>query len=472
MTTIIQRDGSADGELRVRTRAFTLTCNNWTDKDLAAFKSLVRREGFAVGGLAIVGSEGEGEDETPHLQAFLWKGKTSATNAAALKKQLKKAGATTGWHIEPAKDKPPYNRAVGYCCKGHGGDTRYSQAESRANGIGWETFNVFSDSAAASDANILFQWGTQPAQGSRSDVAALAAAARDTSRPLSDMLLEDDALAASFIRYPNGCKALRQMASLSQPRHLTTEPTVVVLWGKTGTGKTHHINDLIKHIDQPHYVLNTGQGSSGGTVWFDGYDNQKVVWFSEFRSSLPFSKFLEICDKYECKAQCKNGMVQIQAETIFICSPTDPSTWYKNLEDRDGLIEQLTRRITHSVKMDGSRGSNRSLECTSKLTAVYNHFGFNVDGTEYFDDAIGDIADSDFDMVLAEGLIGNLLDGEDELDFDANAPDPEIDLPVVSPAKRRRIRRAVLVDTEDEDSEDEVIAAGYAEGFNPGAQSS
>jgi len=58
-----------------RSRAFVLTCNNFTAADLLGFTTLVRKNKFAPGGCAIVSGEHlESDDHTPHLQGFLWKG--------------------------------------------------------------------------------------------------------------------------------------------------------------------------------------------------------------------------------------------------------------------------------------------------------------------------------------------------------------------------------------------------------------
>ena len=387
-------------------------------------------------------------------------GTGAAQSVDALNKQIR-ASAGVGahsWHIEHCGDKSPYLNAIGYCAKGDGDDERFELAEAEAEGgggDGWSVFNPFTGTAAT-DADIKFQWGSPPTQGKRNDIHDLAAAATNTSIPLSDSVLNNEKLQAAYLRYPNGTNALRQMAVLNKPRALDSPPTVVVLWGETGTGKTHHINHLIRLIGKPHYALSTGQGGGSGTIWFDGYDGQSVLWLSEFRSSIPFAKTLEICDKYECKVQKKNGMSQILADTIFFCSPTDPERWYPNLEERDGLIGQLRRRITYSIRMDGVGGNNRSLECISKLTALYHHFGFQLDGSAW----AADLELGDEEM---QALVNDLCGDEDELQHD-----PVIAPPAAgSPPKRRR--RHVPVDSDDE-SDGETIASGYALGFHPGGQ--
>jgi len=153
-------------------------------------------------------------------------------------------------------------------------------------------------------------------------------------------------------------------------------------------------------------------------------------------------------------------MAQVLADTIFFCSPTDPDRWYPNLEERDGLIGQLRRRITFSIRMDGTGGNNRSVECVSKLTELYKHFGFKLDGSSY--DSL-DLDDMNEDEL--EALVDGLVNDQD-LDIDpiiGDENDSDTDL-VIAPPKRRR---HVPVDS---DSDEEVVDAGYAPGFDPGQQ--
>lgn len=115
------------------------------------------------------------------------------------------------------------------------------------------------------------------------------------------------------------------------------KPKVVVRFGRTGTGKSKWVWD--KYPDLYKYVYNNGN-------WWQGYTGQEIVMFEEFRGQLPFGFMLDLLDYYPVQVQQKGGdNVQFVAKKVFICSPVHPREWYKNMEDREGKIDQLLRRI-------------------------------------------------------------------------------------------------------------------------------
>ena len=354
-----------------RGRAFCLTCNNYTTEDIIAIKTVVRDT--AVEGCCIIGREGR--DGTPHLQAFVHIGTHAAMTSKAFRKKLVTLFKETHWYCEAANDPSPHRAAIGYCCKGEGADDRFDTAKAEAaegEEPGWATFHAW-EGEVASDFDCEWQWGHPPQQGKRKDIDALAAACQDLSTPLNDALAADAGVATAFLKYPNGAKALRTAMIMRAPRALTEPPTVVVLYGATGTGKSYTINDIIRKLDKPVHVQSTGL-NNGQVLWMDGYDGQPIVWFSEYRSGVQFSKMLEILDKYEVKVQIKGGTTQLLADTFFFCSPVSPEEWYKQLFEDDGSKQQLLRRITKTIHMDGSGGKDRSPECQQQVKELYNMF--------------------------------------------------------------------------------------------------
>jgi len=136
----------------------------------------------------------------------------------------------------------------------------------------------------------------------------------------------------TFVRYHRGLAALRL---LTQSRR-SDPPTVTVLYGLTGTGKSRTAREM---CEDP-YVWGPEMGS-----WFDGYDAHTNVIFEEFRGQLPFGFVLRLLDRYDCQVQVKGGSAQFVATTIVITSPVHPREWYTQLADNDKL-DQLMRRIT------------------------------------------------------------------------------------------------------------------------------
>lgn len=144
----------------------------------------------------------------------------------------------------------------------------------------------------------------------------------------------------SFVKYNRGFKQLR--ALMLPPRALADAPEVTVLWGVTGSGKSH---DARKKYwpDEPYYVWKPSNGP-----WWDGYDGEKKVIIEEFRGSMLWADLLILLDKYECRVPVKGGFIEMQASKFVITSPKPPREWYHD-DDTYDKLSQLTRRCTEVV---------------------------------------------------------------------------------------------------------------------------
>jgi len=140
----------------------------------------------------------------------------------------------------------------------------------------------------------------------------------------------------TFMKYHKGLNALR--SALIEPRD--EPPEVIVICGLTGTGKSRRAREI---VENPFYVWGPENGK-----WFDGYQGQKHVIFEEFRGQLPFGMMLRLLDRYDCKVEYKGGICEFVATKIVITSPKPPSGWY-SLEEREGALDQLLRRITEVI---------------------------------------------------------------------------------------------------------------------------
>ncbi len=126
----------------------------------------------------------------------------------------------------------------------------------------------------------------------------------------------------------------------------TTVPEVVVLYGPTGTGKSHKAQQMCGSTARTTY-----RWCPGNEKWFDDYVGQKNVILDEFRGQLSFDYLKCLFDRYACRVQYKHGSCEFAATKIYITSPVHPSFWYPDLDYRDGDINQLLRRITTITHM-------------------------------------------------------------------------------------------------------------------------
>lgn len=110
---------------------------------------------------------------------------------------------------------------------------------------------------------------------------------------------------------------------------------VRVYYGKTGTGKSFTCRE-----EFPDCCF-ISEGITG--MWWDNYNEEKVVVLDEFRSNTPLCQLLRILDGYDCQVSIKGGSRLLKAETIIITSNVSPHEWYKNAdsESRKALLRRL-----------------------------------------------------------------------------------------------------------------------------------
>lgn len=148
------------------------------------------------------------------------------------------------------------------------------------------------------------------------------------SEGLTSLILTDPEL---YIRHHSGLE--RYAARLQTPRNF--KPTVIWIYGPTGTGKTRYVYD--------NHPLNDIYTAPDDLKFWDGYENQPVTLFDDFRKDLTkFHTLLKILDRYTYQVNVKNSYRQFNSHTIYITTPYSPQETYNTRED----IQQLIRRIT------------------------------------------------------------------------------------------------------------------------------
>jgi len=144
---------------------------------------------------------------------------------------------------------------------------------------------------------------------------------------------------SSFIKYQRGIQAFRNIHDLKR----TWICSVIVYWGRTGTGKTHSVIDNLHDINDI-YIHPGGQ-------WFDGYDGHKIVLFDDYGGSeFKLTYLLKLLDKYPMRVPIKGGFVSWVPHEIYITSNKEPSTWYQNAYQEH--INAMFRRITNIVHFE------------------------------------------------------------------------------------------------------------------------
>lgn len=233
---------------------------------------------------------------TPHIQGYVRFKIRKALSAA-------KALIADTAHMEIARGSEEQNRA--YCTKA---DTRMPDTEFHEAG---------------------HYDGTKGQQGSRTDIAAVATALAQ-GQSLKTVALQNPAV---FMKYPSGMQAL---SLLAQSPPLIRDVHVTVLWGPTGTGKSHRAMTSFPDA----YVVRY----SGARSPWDQYNNETTVIFEEFDpADVPPHQLNSLLDKWKLTLPCRYNNKFAYYTHVIILTNVDPAHWYPMFPQlqRDALLRRL-----------------------------------------------------------------------------------------------------------------------------------
>jgi hypothetical protein len=262
------------------------TLNNYSNDDKQHLSSLFNSLDACV---YLVYGEEVGDNGTPHLQGFVSFSSRKTLNYC--RQQLSSSA-----HFEVARGTPV--QAADYCKK----DGAFTEL------------------------------GVLPAgRGDRSDLRSLA---ERIHAGATQQEIETE-FPAQFIRYRSNI--LATIRERVQPRDPASPPTVIVLWGRSGAGKTrtifdyHNANDIWVH---------------GSGKWFDGYHGQQVALFDDYTGSeFKLGFLLKLIDRYPMRVEVKGDFVQWRPSKIYFTSNKDPQNWYPNVSDehRNALFRRFSQ---------------------------------------------------------------------------------------------------------------------------------
>jgi len=200
-----------------------------------------------------------------------------------------------------------------------------------------------------------------PGQGIRNDIVAVSdAIVNGELKTISSIAKANPAL---FVRNSRGFSTLLSLQFV--PR---TEPMkVLYIWGPTGSGKTLEMyrtvsgcptlgyNELGARMKWDDVYIASKVQSSSGTMWFDGYAQQKYLVFEEFNDSfLPLTTMNMIIGNAPVQLQTKGGMIHLNSQHLIILSNHSPESLYMGVAEAARLAFQ--RRL-----LDPNTGTSRFL---------------------------------------------------------------------------------------------------------------
>lgn len=308
----LTRSNGSPGTIRVRTggqRNWMFTANNPTQEVIGRF---YRGYTFSESNLItyLVAQLERGERGTLHLQGYVEFDKPL---------RLRRAQEVLGMgliHLESRKG--TQDQAIEYCMK----------QESRVR--------------------LWREDGEKAQQGKRNDLSLLLVrVASGWSRTKIR-----DTFGATYAR---NYRMIDREIALKQTldRAVTTcePPEVIVLWGLTGTGKSHKALDMCKERGLVPYPASRGSS----ICWWDGLEfggGFDAIIFNDFVGWESYDNILRLCDKYATILQHKGRQVICPPlKLIIFTSNLHPTDWWwkthaKELLKHGTHLSAFARRIT------------------------------------------------------------------------------------------------------------------------------
>lgn len=181
-------------------------------------------------------------------------------------------------------------------------------------------------------------------QGRRSDLLDAVEALANASS-LEEAILGDSAREACYVKYHRGLEKLATLKGKAVRRAARTRKRrVCVVWGPTGTGKTHSCYAKLQaeYPEEEPFIIPDNSGR-----WFDGYVGQRGALIDDFRAEddlMPVSFFLRFTDQYPISVPVKGGFVRWDPEVIYITTNRHPNTFYSDQDPNTRAAVQ--RRFT------------------------------------------------------------------------------------------------------------------------------
>jgi hypothetical protein len=176
-----------------------------------------------------------------------------------------------------------------------------------------------------------WEYGKMTSQGARTDLHAAVAMVVGGKRP-REIAMEEPLL---YARFHKNLQALRAELEIPTQRDGLA---VVLLWGKTRTGKTRAVydswnaNDVYRVFDQE-------------KSWFDGYQGEKIALFDDYgEGMMNIHRMKTVLDRYPLRLPIKGSSVSWNPELVIITSNGTPETWYPTARSED--LEALSARMT------------------------------------------------------------------------------------------------------------------------------
>lgn len=144
-----------------------------------------------------------------------------------------------------------------------------------------------------------------------------------------------------LVRHTGNLIKMHGLFAHPQPR---PEVTVTVLWGETGSGKSHTAYHQATMTGGPVYW------KASTNKWWDGYRGEEAVVIDEFDGQIGIVHLLRWLDWYPMMVEIKGGATPLKATKFWITSNLSPDEWFPSLPLKQ--MRALHRRLTVVCEMN------------------------------------------------------------------------------------------------------------------------
>lgn len=198
----------------------------------------------------------------------------------------------------------------------------------------------------------IFEYGTNPVQGKRTDLNEHLTELFELSvnGATGKELFYTHPL--TYARFKNFIDQLSYDCKVSEYKEKRRNLEVVYIYGKAGCGKTKYVMD--KHKDKNVYRFTDYKYDDN--LLFDGYRNQDIIVFEEFRSGIQIEKLLNYMDVYNVELPARyHPRIACYSKVYFLTNIPIQEQYYGIFKDHYETWCAFLRRINKIYNFDNSK---------------------------------------------------------------------------------------------------------------------
>ena len=187
-----------------------------------------------------------------------------------------------------------------------------------------------------------YELGEFAQQGARSDLKTIVELVQNNATDEDIIKL----FPTQFLLYIDKIHKLREQQRYDDNKKNERKVYVTYIYGPPGCGKTRYI---VNKYGYGNFYRMTNYRKN----CFDFYDNEKVIIFDEFDSSLPLTEMLNYLDVYPVQLPCRYSNKLANYDEVYIISNLKLYEQYRNVqEEKPTQFRALLRRIHKVIRID------------------------------------------------------------------------------------------------------------------------